>query len=512
MDLFYFFIHLGIAKLKPGGILSYITTNYWITKSKKTGIKLLKPHILDKCFLIQYIDLSRIRVFRDALGQHNCIFTLQKKTENDKLKKSNRKIEVVQISSSKPQNQFNNNANNVIFDTLNHSLKHSLNHNFVTRYQSALTNRELNSKGSWNLLYPIEVKNIVDKIKSFCIVKGKTTFLKDYFIIRNGLILIKDEIFVLNPNENLKLRDNEVFVKINGEFVKLSEEEKKRLKKIYKSRSIRSYGYKMEDFHGYIIYFNKEEFKNRDKNKRNELLKKKYPVLTSYLHQYKEELEKILTNAKENVKDLYFPRRGSFIIRNGIDNKRSIVNLELLYDKNQKIFFKYISKENIFGYSEDVYYATSDTYFLWPKDDETKVDYLFFIAYLNSKLVNFLFKAKNISIKRSKTKLEDQLCVPNLQIFQSDEEVSKISLIKLLAMWMIQFTNFEEPHNLKEIKERILELGLFSKDRNRTLLNEIFESTEQNNQQLVQEIIDKLLFELFDLEEKEIDLLIEKYY
>lgn len=512
MDLFYFFIHLGIAKLKPGGILSYITTKYWITKSKKTGIKLLKPHILEECFLIQYIDLSRIRVFRDALGQHNCIFSLQKKTENDKLKKTNRKIEVVQISSSKPQNQFNDNANNVIFDKLNRSLKHSLNHNFVTRYQSVLTNRELNSKGSWNLLYPIEVKKIVDKIKSFCIIKGKTTFLKDYFIIRNGLILIKDEIFILNPKENLKLRDNEVFVKINGEFVKLNEEEKKRLKKIYKSKSIKPYGYEMKGFSGYLIYLNKEEFTNRDKIKRNGLFIKKYPALTSYLLQYKEVLEKILKNAKENVKDLYFPRRGSFIIRNGIDNKRRIVNLEPLYDKNQKVFFKYISKENLFGYSEEVYYATSDTYFLWPKDDETKVDYLFFIAYLNSKLVNFLFKANNISIKRSKTKLEDQLYVPNLQIFQSDEDISKMSLIKLLAMWMIQVTNFENPHKLKEIKEKILELELFSNDRNRPLLNEIFESTEQNNQQLVQKIIDKLLFELFGLEEKEIDLLIEKYY
>ncbi|GAH59293.1 unnamed protein product, partial [marine sediment metagenome] len=98
----------------PGGILSYITTNYWITKSKKTGIKLLKPHILDECFLIQYIDLSRIRVFRDAQGQYNCIFSLQKKTENDKLKKTNRKIEVVQISSSKPQNQFLSLPNQII--------------------------------------------------------------------------------------------------------------------------------------------------------------------------------------------------------------------------------------------------------------------------------------------------------------------------------------------------------------------------------------------------------------
>jgi len=336
--------------------------------------------------------------------------------------------------------------------------------------------------------------------------------LKDYFIIRNGLILIKDEIFILNPNKNLKCRDNDVFVKINGEFVKLNEEEKKRLKKIYKSKSIKPYGYEMKGFSGYLIYLNKEEFTNRDKIERNILLIKKYPALTSYLLQYKEELEKILKNAKENVKDLYFPRRGSFIIRNGIDTKRIITNLELLYDKSQKIFLKYISNENKFGYSEEPYYATSDTYFLWLKDDETRVDFLFIIAYLNSKLVNFIFKASNISIKRSKTKLEDQLYIPNLQIFQSAEKVSKISLIKLLAKWMIQFSNVKKSNEFKEIKEKILELEIFSNDENRTLLNEIFEFTEQNNQQLVQEIIDKLLFELFDLEEKEIDYLTKKYY
>ena len=56
MDLFYYFIHLGLEKLNPGGILTFITTNYWITKSKKTGIKLLKPHVLEECYLLQYLE------------------------------------------------------------------------------------------------------------------------------------------------------------------------------------------------------------------------------------------------------------------------------------------------------------------------------------------------------------------------------------------------------------------------------------------------------------------------
>ncbi len=495
MDLFYFFIHLGIAKLKPGGILTYITTNYWITKSQKTGIKFLKPHILDECFLIQYIDLSRLRVFRDALGQHNCIFSLQKKTENDKLKKTNRKIEVVQVSSSKPQNQFDDNSNKAIFDTLNHSLKHSLNHKSITRYQSALTNRELNSKGSWNLLYPTEVKNIVDKIKSFCIVKGKTSFLKDYFIIRNGLILIKDEIFILNPNENLKLRDNEVFVKIKGEFVKLNEEEKKRLKKIYKSRVIRPHGYEMKGFSGYLIYFNKEEFSNRDKTKRNGLFMEKYPTLTSYLHQYKEELEKTLKNAKENVEDLYFPRRGSYITQSDTGNKRKLINLEPYYDKEPKMFFSYISKSNVFGYTKDSYYATSDTYFLWPREEKNDIDHLFLLAYLNSKIVKFLFRAKNITIKRSKTKLEEEIPIPNIKLFQSKYKLGIIDLIRYFTSNIIQNIVSIEKTKLDMLKE--LSPHAYSQIRN-----------EKNPQR----ILDILFFILFDLVEEEIDLLIEKYY
>ena len=90
-------------------------------------------------------------------------------------------------------------------------------------------------------------------------------------------------------------------------------------------------------------------------------------------------------------------------------------------ENDKKIFLKYISNENIFGFSDSSYFATSDTYFLWPKNSETKLelDYTFLLAYLNSKLVYFLFKAKNISIKRSKTKLEYGLPVPNINNFNS---------------------------------------------------------------------------------------------
>ncbi|MEJ2248731.1 MAG: TaqI-like C-terminal specificity domain-containing protein [Candidatus Lokiarchaeota archaeon] len=93
-----------------------------------------------------------------------------------------------------------------------------------------------------------------------------------------------------------------------------------------------------------------------------------------------------------------------------------LCDLEPWYEQGQKIFFSYISKENVFGYTESPYYATSDTYFLWPGENSIEINYFFIIAYLNSELVKFLFSAKNIKIKRSKTKLENNLAIPNMNI------------------------------------------------------------------------------------------------
>ena len=408
MDLFYFFIHLAISKLKPGGILSFITTNYWITKSKKTGIKLLKPHILDECYILQYIDLSQIKLFKGAEGQHNCIFVLQKKTENEKSNKIDRRIDIIQVKKDKNSTQIEQIKHKGIFSDLISKRKSK----FIMKYVSALTNNELRPDESWNLLYPTEVKQVVDKIQERCRKDGKLLFLKDYFMIRNGIIFIKDELFILKEGNELKFENDSVYIKVNDNFIQLNDDEKKRLKRIYKSKSIQPYGYNEEEYHGYAIYFNKGEFKSGNLNERNIMYDAKYPALTSYIKQYDKELRDILINAKENPEDIYFPRRGSFIRLFGEGTDKSLKDLEPFYENSEKIFIRYISKENIFGYSKEPYYATSDTYFLWPRIPVRKISYPFVIAYLNSKVATFLFKAKNISLKRSKTRLENGLPFP----------------------------------------------------------------------------------------------------
>ena len=489
MDLFYYFIHLGIEKLRPGGLLSFITTNYWLTKSKKTGIKNLKPHIVNECYLLQYIDLSEITVFQDAKGQHNCIFVLQKKTEHEKINKIDKNIEVIHVKS---------NINQYSEKSLENSFKDILNKQDSPNlliYKSVITNKDLSGTNGWNLKYPQDVKDIVENIEKYCRFSGVTTYLADFFVIRNGLILIKDEVFLLKEDENLKIVNKDMFIKIEDIFVKLTDEEKLKLKRVFKSKVIKPYSYDKNEFFGYLIFLDRNEFKNQDFETRNKLIAKKYPNLTTYLKQYKRELENILMNAKENVNDIYFPRRGSMITQYDKEQKRKLINLEPYYDNAPKIFFSYISKSNTFGYADDLYYATSDTYFLWLKEGENDIDYLFLLAYLNSKIMNFLFKAKNITIKRSKTKLEEEIPIPNISLFRSKYQLELIDLIRDIASNLTQNTESIDKSKLEKLKE----------------INPYIYSQIQSIDN-PQRVIDVCLFTLFDCEEDDIDRLNERYY
>jgi hypothetical protein len=333
--------------------------------------------------------------------------------------------------------------------------------------------------------------------------------------VRNGLIFIKDDIFILNEKNNLNIESDDIFIQINGKYLKLSEKEKNRLKIINKSRLIKPYGHDQDIPARYAIYFNKSQFNSKAINIRNEILEAKYPVLTTYLRQFESNLKNILINAKENPHDFYFPRRGAFIRNLECKNeatKENLFDLEPLYDNAKKIFFKYISNENIFGYADSSYFATSDTYFLWPKVPEMQINYPFLLAYLNSKLVRFLFKAKNIKIKRSKTKLEEDLPVPNMNMFQSEKKRLFVGVISILSSFLIEFNNLTTTLTVKSFKNRVYELQVGMKFLKDNFFHSVQSALERKDDVFVQKIIDDLIFQLFDLREKEIDYLIKKYY
>ncbi|MFX1530318.1 MAG: TaqI-like C-terminal specificity domain-containing protein, partial [Promethearchaeota archaeon] len=219
----------------------------------------------------------------------------------------------------------------------------------------------------------------------------------------------------------------------------------------------------------------------------------------------------ILINAKENPEDFYYPRRGSFIRQLEEDGKEKLVDLEPFYDESQKIFLKYISNENNFGYSTIPYYATSDTYFLWPLVNK-EIDYLFIIAYLNSKLVSFLFKAKNITIKRSKTKLEHGLPIPNLKNFKTKNKSSIFDLIRLLAFRIINNSKNNQIRRLEELLEKSFRICDYYPNTTYHFKEEVIKAFRKKDKTDLKKIIDTLFFWLFNLDGNEIDSLLNKYY
>jgi len=74
MDYLYFFIIKGIDILEKNGILSYITTNYWL---RADYAKTLREKIARETDFI-YIKNYNKSVFKNVHGQHNIIFTFVK--------------------------------------------------------------------------------------------------------------------------------------------------------------------------------------------------------------------------------------------------------------------------------------------------------------------------------------------------------------------------------------------------------------------------------------------------
>ena len=79
MDLFYYFSYIGIDILKRKGILNFITTNYFVTAD---GAVKLRIDFKSRTQLIKLINFNELRIFETALGQHNLITLLSKRSDS----------------------------------------------------------------------------------------------------------------------------------------------------------------------------------------------------------------------------------------------------------------------------------------------------------------------------------------------------------------------------------------------------------------------------------------------
>jgi len=72
MDYLYWFLILGVSKLRQGGRFGFITTEYWL---RAAGAAPLRAYLAERCHIDRIVLFRDFRLFADAKGQHSMIIT-----------------------------------------------------------------------------------------------------------------------------------------------------------------------------------------------------------------------------------------------------------------------------------------------------------------------------------------------------------------------------------------------------------------------------------------------------
>jgi N-6 DNA Methylase len=75
MDYLYWFLILGVSKLRVDGRFGFITTEYWL---RSVGAKPLRRYLARRCRIDRIVLFRRMRLFPDAPGQHSMVIVGQR--------------------------------------------------------------------------------------------------------------------------------------------------------------------------------------------------------------------------------------------------------------------------------------------------------------------------------------------------------------------------------------------------------------------------------------------------
>lgn len=77
-DYLYFFLILGVSKLRKGGRFAFITTEYWL---KNTGARPLRAYLSQHCRIEKLVLFREMKLFADAPGQHSLVVVGERVTD-----------------------------------------------------------------------------------------------------------------------------------------------------------------------------------------------------------------------------------------------------------------------------------------------------------------------------------------------------------------------------------------------------------------------------------------------
>lgn len=445
-DLLYFFYNKGIDLLKQDGVLCFITSRYFL---EATHAKDLRKYILENCTIELLLDLSTVDVFKD-IGIHTSILKLNKtnKEKSDFLWKK--------IDNEK-------NLNNEKLIKIN---------------QSALTSEQWVLGDKQNI-------QIYEKIKS----------------TKNSIMLSE----IAEIEQGVKTGLNKAF-EVTLETIDSKKLEKKFIRKLAKNSDIHKYFIKEPDI--FLIYTS------------DLFIPKSGPNILQHLENYKEDLLKRVETGKVTYPwyRLQRPRR------------------QKLFDASEKILVPYRSRKNTFAYDSDQKIGKTDVHVIVVQDVHFNTKYL--LGILNSKLMNYFYSfigrkkgdifeyfvepLKKIPIVNPIDNQQEIIIeiVTKLIKLNFDYSKTNIQLLNKLEMnlnikKLNKFENWFE-HDFKEFFQLIQKskksLSLFEQDDWEKYFirqkNEI--STIDSNIKKLEETLDKIVFEIYGINENEKNLIESK--
>lgn len=328
MDLFYFFFHKGINSLNCKGVLSFITTNYFVTAS---GAKKLREDFKERVDLIKLINFNELKIFESALGQHNMITILTREK---------RKGELLSCVS----HNTNVASTKELVEVCNFRLKEKI--SYFRLKQSEIYDGDEN-------YIRVEGNNSSKDIKSqiLSLMTLKSEKLGMLFNVNQGARTGADKV----TNSHIKKYRISDYKKGEGIFVidDKDELESEIIKPWFKNSDIKKYR-SVEKSKEYVIY-TKKDMRIDD-----------YPKTKKHLSKYKIILE----------------GRWSEYPWWCLDRPRN----QEIFD-SEKIICPQRSYYNTFAYNDIPWYSSADVYYITKKSQDYDLKYL--IALLNSKLYYF---------------------------------------------------------------------------------------------------------------------------
>jgi len=330
MDYFYYFIYRAVEMLKPGGVASYVTTNYFTTAD---GASKLRTFLNENTLFREICMLEDVEIFSSAKGQHNMLFTIQKrpayslktvvKTSKGKSGCFTEAVKKAETQKIDGESIYDSDGNIILYE------------NF--RFREASRSIRQNSE---------------------CL-------LGDVCEVRQGLVsgcdrTSKRNIFAGQGN----MRPNEpVYVFETIEKVPENLKNSTFLKPFYKNSDIGRYS--LKDSKRLILYVTDGKMKKEEK--------KSVDAVFEHLNPYREilSMRREVINGARNWYELQWPR----------DEK--IFN-------GSKIMVPHRALDNRFVYTERVCYGSADIYFIKGEMDSNHMKALCCI--LNSSLVYFWLK------------------------------------------------------------------------------------------------------------------------